>query len=53
MTYSLQTKKPNAENWVTVFSTNKLALVLKRMMAEAKTAPAGTEYRIAPQEDEE
>lgn len=53
MTHSLQVKKLGAENWVTVFSTNKLALVLKRMMAEAKIAPAGTEYRINPQEAEE
>ena len=50
MTYSLQVKKPGAGNWVTVLSTNKLALVLKRMTAEAKYASAGTEYRIYPQE---
>lgn len=54
MTYSLQVKKPGVENWVTVFSTNKLALVLKRMMAEAKYAPKGTAYYIDidPQEAE-
>ena len=55
MTYSLQAKKPNAENWVTVFSTNELALVLKRMMSEAKYAPVGTAYYIDidPQEADE
>lgn len=43
----------NGDRWESVHTTEELAAALKRMMREAKTAPAGTEYRIEPQEAEE
>lgn len=50
MAYCLQVK--NGDSWENVYTTEELARALKRMMREAKTAPAGTEYRIDPQEAE-